>query len=188
MRNRRYAVALSAEICPYVWLPERYLARRAEWTLLGRDTRPGNGSGCWGAGVSRFRAPELNGPHPRQTWGIAKGYSPLPAFFWVLFLAEQEKYEHSAGAACGRDSGRALRAPTCDFPNSPSQAHFVDLARHGVPSRAQQRGPAGETGPQPRGTARRRAEAGPITVIGPALFYTTHFRKLVTKHEIGISS
>ena len=32
--------------------------------------------------------------HSRQTRGIAKGHSPLPAFFWVLFLAEQEKDKH----------------------------------------------------------------------------------------------
>ena len=89
------AAALSAEIGPYGELSVPHQARRARWTLPSCDTRPWNGSGCWGARVCRFPAPSLNSRHSRQTRGIAKGCSPLPAFFWVLFLAEQEKYEHS---------------------------------------------------------------------------------------------
>ena len=109
------AAALSAEIGPYGELSVPHQARRARWTLPSCDTRPWNGSGCWGARVCRFRAPELNGPHPRLIRGIAKGYSPLPAFFWVLFLAEQEKYKHSPGHL--RAGWRALkRAPTWRFP------------------------------------------------------------------------
>ena len=87
------AAALSAEIGPYGELSVPHQARRARWTLPSCDTRPWNGSGCWGARVCRFPAPSLNSRHSRQTRGIAKGCSPLPAFFWVLFLAEQEKYK-----------------------------------------------------------------------------------------------
>ena len=61
------------------------------WTQLSHVTRPGSGSGCWGAGVCKLRAPGLGGLHPRQTRGNAKGRSPLPAFFWVGHPAQAQR-------------------------------------------------------------------------------------------------
>ena len=92
------AAALGAEIGPYGRIPIQRQARRARWTLSSYDTRPWSGSGCWGAGVCRFRAPGMNDKHPRQNRGLEKGCPPFLAFFWVLFLATQEKYKHPTGS------------------------------------------------------------------------------------------
>ena len=78
---------------PTCGLPQQYLARRASWTLPGRDTRLGSGSGCWGARVCRFRAPVLNRMHPRQNRGMEKGVSPFSLLLLGTFLGEARKVQ-----------------------------------------------------------------------------------------------
>ena len=113
-RNCRTAAALGAKIGPYVRLPLWHRARRASWTLPGHDTRLGNGSGCWGAGVCRFRAPELNRMYPRQNRGLEKGVSPFSLLLWVLFLEKQEKYKRlSEKPPAGRTEKRANVCANC---------------------------------------------------------------------------
>ena len=58
---RRHSARRSA---PYMRLSALPRARRSLWTLPIHDIRPGSGSGCWGARVCIFRAPELNCIHP----------------------------------------------------------------------------------------------------------------------------
>ena len=87
--------------------------------------------------------------HSRQTRGIAKGHSPLPAFFWVLFLAEQEKDKPLGYPDGPNNVGRLGKGGTAEGVSIGRQADANDM-QHVTP-----RGP----GPQPQGN---RTEERPL--------------------------
>ena len=65
--------------------------------------------------------------HSRQTRGIAKGHSPLPAFFWVLFLAEQEKDKHLGYPDGPNNVGRLGKGGTAEGVSIGRQADANDM-------------------------------------------------------------
>ena len=90
----------------YERLPAPYRARRARWTLPGCDTRPWNGSGCWGACVCKLRAPEMDGRHLRQTRGMEKG-GPL----FSLSFGWGTPHRASVSGLCGERSRSGASEP-----------------------------------------------------------------------------